>query len=766
MSKRRAEGPAVTRRSSKKPKGGWKSRLGKLVKVGLILGVIATLIGALTFAWLYKTTEIPDENADFLTQTTKVYWAGGKDELGQFAVQDRDTIAYDDMPDCMKDGVVAAENMSFWTDRGLDPKGILRAAFSNARGNSTQGASTITQQYVKILYLTQERTLKRKIREAVLSLKVVQQKSKQEILAGYLNTIYYGRGAYGVEAAAHAFFGIPAKKLNLRQCGVLSSVINNPTRFDPDGGKDARAALKIRSDYVLGNMLEMGSITQEQHDQAVKRLPRFAKRNTDSRYGDQRGHMLSLVRNELHRLNFDDATIDGGGLRITTTLKPEAMQAAEDGVMEVKPDMPKRKARKLHMAAASVEVGSGALLGFYGGQDYLESQINWAVAGGQAGSTFKAFTDAAAIEDGFSLKSTFEGNSPIDIGGTEFGNQGDTDYGSSVSMLYATQNSINTAFVDMVDAMDGGPAKVIKTMEKMGIPGNEPGKFGIPNKSVDIDENVGVTLGSAQVSPINMANAYATIANKGEVAQVHVIDKVTDEDGKVLYEFKAPTKRAIDEDIAADVSYALQQVVKDGSGTAALQLGRPAAGKTGTATNGKDEVSSSWFVGYTPQISTAVMMVRGTGRQQLDNEWVPPSSDGRAGYFGGNYPAKTWTAIMGKLMEGLEVEDFPPPAWVDGDSPSSGHEPYVPPATSQAPSSPRPSKSKTRKPQTQEPTSEAPPTSQAPSTQPPTEQPTSEVPTITIAPTDPPSSPGESGGGGAASQAPRLQPSPSASSLW
>lgn len=769
MSKRRADGPARTKAEQPRKRG----LLGRIVKWLALLTVLGLIVGALAFVILYKTTDIPDENAEYLTQTTKVYYSGGKQELGQFAIQDRESISYDEMPQCMKDGVVAAENRSFWTDKGIDPRGILRAAFSNAKGNATQGASTITQQYVKILYLTQERTLKRKVSEAVLSLKVQQQKSKQEILQGYLNTIYFGRGAYGVQAAAKAFFDVDAKKLNLRQCAVLSSVINNPSRFDPDGGPDAREALKGRYDYVLGGMLDMDNISQAEFDRAEQRLPKFAKATSDSRYGGQRGHVLALVRSQLHDLGFDDSMIDGGGLRITTTLTSQAMSDVQKGVLEVKPDMPRRKSKQLHVGAASVEVGTGRLLGFYGGQDYLESQINWAEAGGMAGSTFKAFTVAAAIKDGFSLTSTFDGNSPIDINGTEFENQGDEDYGSAISMLTATENSVNTAFIDMVYSMDDGPNKVIDMAERMGVPGNEPGNFGIPDKSIDLQDNLGVTLGSGQVSPINMANAYATIANKGETAEVHVIEKVTDADGKTLYEFKAPTKRAVDEDIAADTSYALQQVTQSGSGTEAATINRPVAGKTGTATNGKGDVSSSWFVGYTPQVATAVMYVRGTGREQLDGDWVPASSDGRAGYFGGNYPAKTWAAIMGPLMEGMPVEDFPEPAWVDGEEPSSGHEPYVPPADPTTSSAPPTSKAPSSSAPTKEPSSrntQPAPTSQAPTTSAPPAPSTSAPPqpsnTITVIPTDPGPPTGSPTPGGGQSVAPRRLPSPSPEPGW
>src|SRR5207342_3521750 len=197
-------------------------------------GVVVTLAGAAAFYYAYSQTTIPDPNADFETETTFVYYADGKTELGQFATQNRESIPLDTMPANFKDGVVAAEDRTFYTNSGIDPKGIIRAAFSNAKGNATQGASTITQQYVKLLYLSQERTLSRKVKEAFLSLKVQQEKSKSDILEGYLNTIYFGRGAYGVQAAANAYFDKPAKELTVPESAMLAAVVNSPNYLSPD----------------------------------------------------------------------------------------------------------------------------------------------------------------------------------------------------------------------------------------------------------------------------------------------------------------------------------------------------------------------------------------------------------------------------------------------------------------------------------------------------------------------------------------------------
>ncbi len=722
----------MTRRPNK-PKKTAGQRVRGVLKVLLIFGLIGVLVGVGAFFVLYKSIDIPDPNDAFKAETTFVYYSGGKVELGTFYDdQNRESIPLTQMPQTMQDAVVAAENRTFWTDKGIDPKGILRAAFSNARGNQKQGASTITQQYVKILYLSSERSYQRKAKEAIVSLKIQSQLGKKEILEGYLNTIYFGRGAYGIQAAAQAFFDKDAKDLSLRESAVLATTLNNPSRYDPDNGRDARKDLKVRYQYVLEGMAEMGTASADQVDKAQKRLPKFPEIAAQSQYGGQRGHMLELVKNELSELGFDDTEIDGGGLRVTTTFTPQAMEAVEQGVLEQRPEGFSDK--QLHIGAATVEVGTGALRGFYGGQDYLDSQLNWASAGGQAGSTMKVAALVASIKDGFSLKDTFEGDSPFVLqDGTDVENQGDTDYGSAISMITATENSVNTAFIDMTDSMEDGPQKVIDAANAMGIPpATAPSRKspGFPNSSPGLEPFTGVALGSATVSPINVANAYATLANEGRAADAYIIDQVVDASGETVYSHKVSDREAVDPDIAADVTYALQQVVESGSGTAALALNRPVAGKTGTATNGQGEVSSAWFTGYTPQLATSVMYVRGKGNEQLQG-WLPS-------YFGGAYPAETWTAVMRIAMEGLPVEDFPEPVYVDGEAPTDGHAPVpTAPATTQAP--PPSQQPSSEEPTTEEPTTEAPPTSEPPTTAPPS--PTDSCDVLTCPSPSPSSSP-------------------------
>ena len=666
---------AQGKRSTRTPSRG--GRLRRLVKPLLVLGVVLALLGVLTVTVLYKAIDVPSPNAAFQTQTTHVYYQGGKQEVGQFAQQKRDSIPFAEMPEVIKDAVVAAEDRTFWTNPGIDVKGILRAAFSNARGNDTQGASTITQQYVKILYLTQEHSYKRKIKEAVVARKVAKESSKEQVLEGYLNTIYFGRGAYGIQAASVTWFGKDAKDLKLGEAAVLASVINNPTLYDPANGEHNKQSLINRVHHVLDGMVEMGKITANEADRAGAKLPRFAKGRSESVFAGQRGHAMALVKSEVLKLGIaTESEIDGGGLRIYTTLSKKVMKADEDAIKAIRPD----GLKQLHAAIANVEPGTGALRGFYGGQDYLKSQLNWALAGDKVGSSFKPFALAAGLEAGYSLKDTFDGNSPYYYNGQGTGpyvvnEDAGHDWGP-VNLTKATEQSINSAFADLTMSIPDGPDKIRDTAYRMGIPKfAERGSVNNMYKSPGLEANSGIALGQATIAPVNMANAYATFANEGQAAKLYLIDKVVDRDGNVLYKHRTKTTEAIDADISADVTYAMQQVIKSGTGTRAAAIGRPAAGKTGTATSedpdgGKDFTSSAWFVGFTPQLSTAVMYNRTGDRGQ-----PLPLAGYISSEFGGYYPAMTWAQAMRDALEGEPVESLPPPAYVDGDAPESGHAP-------------------------------------------------------------------------------------------
>ncbi|KQY55942.1 hypothetical protein ASD11_15760 [Aeromicrobium sp. Root495] len=641
--------------------GPWWS---KVLRWALALGTLGIVGGALTFFLLYRFIEIPDANADFETQTTKVFYSDGKTPIGSFALQDRESVSLDQVPAVMQSAVIAAEDRSFYENKGLDLKGILRAVKENTTsGQVTSGGSTITQQYVKVLYLTQERSYKRKIREAVLSVKIHNQLSKKEILEGYLNTIYFGNRAYGVQVAARTYFGKSASELNFPQAAALATIINNPSYYDPysEGGLQRMVP---RYNYVLDGMLKDGAITQEQHDKFAGRLPKFDKLKSIDRFGGTKGYLLSLVKRQMRsQAGFDDAEVDGGGLRIVTTFDKDMQKDAVDAVKQVRPG----GLDELHTALVSVQPGTGAVRALYGGPDYLKSQNNWATLPTQPGSTFKAFAVIAGLEDGYSLKTKLNGSSPFRIGSSVIENQGDSGGESfgTVPLEFATQKSINTAFIDLVQQMSGGKDADISVGAKKVL--EAANQAGIPKSVTDKIEPFAVTpLGYAPVPPIDMANAYATIAAEGKRADWFVIRSVKNRSGEEIYRHKVKTEQAIPEDVAADTLFALQRVTAAGTGMSGRTI-CPTAGKTGTATAGDDDdqhVSSSWFLGATPKLATAVMYNRGVGNEDLEGYLNP--------FFGGTYPALTFKAYMDAALvdggfTGADCGTFPRAANIKAD---------------------------------------------------------------------------------------------------
>ncbi len=696
--------------------GSWPVRTLRWL---LFLIVSGTIVGAALFAVLYVTTDIPDPNADFQTQTTNVYYADGKSKIGSFATQDRDSLDYDEIPQTMLDAVVAAEDRTFWENRGLDFKGIVRAARNNATsGEITGGGSTITQQYVKILYLTQERSYTRKVKEAILSIKIHNQLSKEEILGGYLNTIYYGNGAYGVEVASQTYFGKPAAELNTKQAAFLATIVNSPSYYDPYT-EGAEARILPRYNYVIDGMVQEGAITAEQGAKLKDNLPKFKKQEANERYRGTKGYLLELVRQQMRSVGFSDSEVDGGGLKIVTTFDKADQKDAVEAMDDVKPD----DLDELNSALVSIEPGTGAVRALYGGPDYLDNQLNWATVGTQPGSTFKAFAVVAALENGYSLQTRLNGNSPLKIGDAEIENQGDSG-GSSygyITLEKATQNSVNTAFVDLTDQMDDGPEKILEAAREAGI----------PKSTIDtIEPVIGTSLGYAPVSPIDMANAYATLAAEGKRADWFVIDTVEDGRDAEVYKHSVSTTQAIDEDVAADTLAALQTVVKSGSGVKARTV-CTIGGKTGTATatdasGDNTRVSSSWFIGTSPKLTTAVMYNRGKGNEQLEGYLNP--------FYGGTYPALTFKAYMDQALDPSDCGEFPDRANIKADEGTTIRNSTGDSKKDDSKKGTR----KTQKPRTEAPTTPAPttpaPTTPAPTTPAPTTEPTPDptVPTVEV----------------------------------
>ncbi|MEZ5086483.1 MAG: transglycosylase domain-containing protein [Tessaracoccus sp.] len=460
----------------KKPRNGAKRTRGFWSKLGIV-ALVAFLVmgfsGLGAFAYLYSTTDLPDPNDDFLTNTTFIYYADGESQLGSLSVQNRQTISYSAMPQVAKDAVVAAENRSFWEDPGFSPSGMTRALWSIVSGGQLQGGSTITQQYIKIFYLDSERTLTRKARELILAIKMGREVSKEEVLAGYLNTIYFGRGAYGLQAASRSYFLKDAEDLTLSEAAVLAAILNNPAAMNPSDGEDKRQNLLNRYNYVLDGMLEMGTITQAEYDETRGRLPEFPEVPLNNRYGGTNGYLMKAVEREMEQLGFDESETQGGGLRIVTTIDEQMQAAAVEAAQhytEEASDNAGADADPLHVAIASVETETGAILAMYGGADYVENQRNWAMTDRPAASTFKTFATIAGLRNGFTLNSQLRGNTFTPRGDSQpIRNQFHQQYGT-VTLRRATAESINTAFVDMTQQISNGAAEVAKAANDAGAP--------------------------------------------------------------------------------------------------------------------------------------------------------------------------------------------------------------------------------------------------------------------------------------------------------
>jgi membrane peptidoglycan carboxypeptidase len=622
-----------------KPKKPKKKR--HLIQKSLWTMLVLFTIGFGVVLVAYSRIEIPDAaNANATRQTSRVYYAGGQEEIGRFGDINRNSVTLDKVPMDLRNAVLAAENRNFYNDNGVSPKGMLRALWVNLKGGSgsAQGGSTITQQYVKNYYLTQDKTIKRKLREALLSIKIDREKSKDQILQDYLNTIYMGRGAYGVQSAAKAYFDKDVSKINTGEAAVLASIIRSPGRYDP-ADPDTLANLKVRWRYVVDAMAQIGTLTPEQA-KSVK-FPKFPEQiKAQSRYGGQKGYILTAVRNELMARGLSKDEIENGGLRIVTTLDPQAQQAALDAVNK---EFPTIKNEGLRVGLAAVQPGTGRIIAMYGGKDFLGkskyAQVNTAMVPIQPGSSMKVFTLAAALEKGYSLNSGFYGNSPLSLPGSKpVNNEFNQDYGSSVSLMKGLEDSVNTVFVDAT--MKVGASNVRKAIVRAGIPNDAPG----------LDTNARITLGIASIRATQLADAYATMCAGGIHAEQHLVERVYRPNGGE-FPIRKPdiSERPVFEPwIVSDVIKAMRNVVDNGTGTRAKKLGRPAAGKTGT-----HEDLTAWFTGCTPQLATSVVFFKGDGTKSLDG------TGGMETFFGGTYPAQTWTTFMKAALRGQPVKTFP-----------------------------------------------------------------------------------------------------------
>ena len=620
--------PAARRRKAKRPH--WLRRI-------LIAGIGLFVLAVAGFAIAIAMTTIPTPNELATSQATVVYYADGKNEVGRLGDSSRRSVPLAEVPELVQKAILAAEDRDFYDHGGISPIGFARAVINNLTGGSTQGGSTITQQYAKNAFLTQERSWNRKIREALLAFKLETVTSKDQILEDYLNTIYFGRHANGIDAAARAYFGKSVTDPTLSEGAVLAAVIKSPSGLAPESNK---GGLRARWSYVLDGMQSQGWITADQR--AGVRFPEILQAKNANRLGGQTGYLLQGIKDQLVSLGFDETEIESGGLQIVSTLDKRAEDAA---VKAVEAAGPSSNTEGLRIGLASVRPNTGEIVALYGGKDFIADQINNATRPfAQAGSTFKPFALAAATEKSMPLTSVWNGDSPTTVNGYTLTNYGDRSFGE-ISLLKATLRSVNSAYVQMESAI--GVDAVSNAAVRAGIPESTPG--------LNLDKlDLTFVLGTASPSGLSMANAYATFAAQGVRSTTSIVDKVIGPNGGLLYDYEPTLTTEFDSRVADTVTYALNENVLRGTAFAAQALNRPASAKTGTTDGNK----SAWFVGYTPQLSTAVLMAKENA------SGLPVSLSGTGGLrtvTGGSFPAAIWTKYMKAALKGQPVVPLPEP---------------------------------------------------------------------------------------------------------
>ena len=603
-----------------------------------ILGLIGAGIvaGIGLFAYLYITTEIPQPEKVAMAENTTVYYNDGTTELGTFSKQNRTIIQCSALPKYVGNAIVASENRTFYKDNGIDLKGITRALINNLTTGTRQGGSTITQQYAERYYLGETTSYKGKVKEAILALKIAQTQDKDEVLCNYMNTIYLGRGAYGIQAAAKAYFNKDAKDLTLNEAAMLAGIIPSPSNWDPAVNKKKAAS---RFKRVINIMREDGYITDKEAKEA--KIPATTQNSQlQDVYKGPNGYLLQMVRNELIQAKtFTAEDLDTGGYKIVTTIdksKQDLMQQvvspSKNGMGGVVPD-------GMQFGAMSANPQDGSIISVYAGDDYLTKQYNNATqAQYEVGSTMKPFALLAAVQEGVSLNTVFNGNSYRTFPGitSTVSNFGNENYGY-INLYRATALSSNTVFMDLQTKL--GTKKIAETARTAGV----------ESTSLDGSEPFTV-LGNNALTVRDMTAAYATLANQGNKPTLHIVASVKSPAGKDLYQAPSTTERVFQANDVNLVTKALTGVVESGTATEALDVGHTIAGKSGTSNNSY----AASFCGYTPSVVSVFSM------------WYPdangnPQKIPAFGQWtgGSDYPIHLFTQYMKQALAGTANEEFP-----------------------------------------------------------------------------------------------------------
>ncbi|AIV35387.1 transglycosylase domain-containing protein [Streptomyces sp. CCM_MD2014] len=661
---------------------------------GLCIAFFGCLVGAAGIAYAMVSVPVIDESAT--AQNNVYYWADNTQMVATGGDRNRQSVDLSQIPKAMRNAVISQENKTFYTDSGIDPKGIARAVFNMAKGGETQGGSTITQQYVKNAMLNdQSQTISRKVKEIFVSIKVGAEEPKDKILEGYLNSAYYGRGAYGIQAAARAYFNVDAVDLNPGQCAFLSAMLKGATYYDPAGSvsidpaatPDAnkkRAHSQMQD--TLDKMVEYGHLNQAERAKYTE-LPTTQHPQSNAKLGGQIGYLVRLAKSSVLKSGkVTEQQLEKGGYSIYTTFdkkKVDEMEKAVQKVYKEKIDPKKRPETDTHVqfGGASIDTKTGAIKAIYGGEDATKHFTNNAdVTGAQVGSTFKPFVLAAAMKWGVrdpdlgpvqaqdertiaSPKSLYSGKNKLKINNydgsvweNEDGeqwrqeNDGQDSVGDppdyKIDLREAMRESVNSAYVQL--GMDVGLDKVKEAAVDAGLLEDSLTGSGFPSFS----------LGISDPSAIRMAGAYATFADSGKQREPYSVTKVTSKDG-TIYTHKVEEKQAFTAKVADNVTDVLKTVVEDGTGSNAQLPGREVAGKTGTTDGNK----SAWFVGYTPQLSTAISMYRYPDDETIKNRTFLEmyGTGGEKKIHGASFPSTIWQDYMSDAVKNLKVEGFPEP---------------------------------------------------------------------------------------------------------
>ncbi|GEB52908.1 MULTISPECIES: transglycosylase domain-containing protein [Streptomyces] len=698
-------------KKQKRRRTGWRRLLPtwRMVLGGVLLFVVL-VTGALVAGYLLVS--IPAPNKFAAAQTNVFLYADGS-QIARDGEVNRENITLGQVPKNTQHAVLAAEDRDFYHESAIDPKAMVRAGWNMLTGGGRQSGSTITQQYVKNYYLDQDQTVTRKAKEFFISLKLDREVSKNEILQGYLNTSYFGRNAYGIQSAAHAYYGKDVGELTTAESAYLAALVNSPNAYDTRAHPENKDRAEARWNYVLDGMVKEGWLKKS--DRTGLKFPEPEEAKPPRNMSGERGYLVEATKN--HLINngiIDERRLAAGGFRITTTFQPKKQKAMREAVDEQLMDQLDKKNRKIDKSVraggASVDPKTGKVVALYGGIGYTKQYTNGATRQDyQVGSTFKPFLFTSAVQN----KSTTQDGQPItprtiydgtnkrevvnNGHGTGYApaNEDDKSYGK-IPVTTAMDKSVNSVFAQM--GVDVGPKKVRNTAIDLGIPEK------VPNMPADGSIALGVTT----ASPLNMAEAYATLANHGKHGHYSMVQKIT-RGGEAVDVPDHDPKQAVPRVAADSTTAMLKSVVEGGTGVAAKSAGRPAAGKTGTA----EEDKAAWFAGFTPQLSTVISVMGQDPKTAAQKPLYGAGGEQRVN--GGGFPAKIWGQYTRTALDGEPVKDFDLKTNGDAALPSSqppdtGAPSDTPPPETGDPSTPPPSSEEPSTP----PTSPEPPTSDPP----------------------------------------------------